>query len=174
MRLSVQFKFALAFAASIAGRCYGQAVSGIPHLQKQGTATQLIVDGAPFLAVTGELGINTATSLENMQPIWSKLVAGNLNCVLAAVHWAQMEPVEGRYEFALVDGLIQEARRNNLKLVFLWFGSWKNGLSSYVPYWSSRTISASREFRSRAERPSSYSAPSATPRGTPMRGPTGP
>ena len=135
MRLSVQFKFALAFAASIAGRCYGQAVSGIPHLQKQGTATQLIVDGAPFLAVTGELGNNTATSLENMQPIWSKLVAGNLNCVLAAVHWAQMEPVEGRYEFALVDGLIQEARRNNLKLVFLWFGSWKNGLSSYVPYW---------------------------------------
>jgi beta-galactosidase GanA len=93
------------------------------------------VDGAPFLAVTGELGNNTATSLENMQPIWSKLVAGNLNCVLAAVHWAQLEPAEGRFEFALVDGLIQEARRNNLKLVFLWFGSWKNGLSSYVPYW---------------------------------------
>jgi hypothetical protein len=46
-----------------------------------------------------------------------------------------MEPTEGHYEFALVDGLIQEARHNNLKLVFLWFGSWKNGLSSYVPYW---------------------------------------
>jgi beta-galactosidase GanA len=95
----------------------------------------LVVDGAPFLAVTGELGNNTATSLENMQPIWSRLVAGNLNCVLAAVHWAQLEPAEGHYEFALVDGLIQEARHNDLKLVFLWFGSWKNGLSSYVPYW---------------------------------------
>jgi beta-galactosidase GanA len=135
MRLSVQLKFAVAFAALLAVRCYGQAASGVPHFQKQGTATQLIVDGAPFLAVTGELGNNTATSLENMQPIWAKLVAGNLNCVLAAVHWAQLEPAEGRYEFALVDGLIQEARRNNLKLVFLWFGSWKNGLSSYVPYW---------------------------------------
>ena len=135
MKLSVPFEFALAFAALIAVRCYGQAASGVPHFQKQGTATQLIVDGAPFLAVTGELGNNTATSLENMQPIWAKLVAGNLNCVLAAVHWAQLEPAEGRFEFALVDGLIQEARRNNLKLVFLWFGSWKNGLSSYVPYW---------------------------------------
>jgi beta-galactosidase GanA len=135
MRLRVPCTFALAFAALIAGRCYGQGASGVPHFQKQGTATQLIVDGAPFLAVTGEMGNNTATSLENMQPIWSKLVAGNLNCVLAAVHWAQLEPVEGQYEFALVDGLIQEARRNNLKLVFLWFGSWKNGLSSYVPYW---------------------------------------
>jgi hypothetical protein len=135
MKLRVQCTFALACAASIAVRCYGQTASGIPHLQKQGTATQLVVDGAPFLAVTGELGNNTATSLENMQPIWSRLVAGNLNCVLAAVHWAQLEPAEGHYEFALVDGLIQEARRNNLKLVFLWFGSWKNGLSSYAPYW---------------------------------------
>ena len=135
MKLGVQFRCALACAALIAVRCYGQGASGVPHFQKQGTATQLVVDGAPFLAVTGELGNNTATSLENMQPIWSRLVAGNLNCVLAAVHWAQLEPAEGHYEFALVDGLIQEARRNNLKLVFLWFGSWKNGLSSYVPYW---------------------------------------
>jgi hypothetical protein len=120
--------FALAcFASAI----YGQA----PHLRKQGTATQLIVDGKPFLALAGELGNNTATSLENMQPIWSRLVAGNLNTVLAAVSWAQIEPEEGNYEFAVVDGLIQEARRNHLKVVFLWFGSWKNGLSSYAPYW---------------------------------------
>ena len=135
MTRGIRIGFAFSCAALFAAHCYGQAASDIPHLQKQGTATQLIVDGKPFLAVTGEMGNNTATSLENMQPIWSKLVAGNLNCVLAAVHWAQLEPIEGQYEFALVDGLIQEARRNNLKLVFLWFGSWKNGLSSYVPYW---------------------------------------
>ena len=132
-----RFRVALlaACAASIAVPCYGQTATGTPHLRKQGSATQLIVDGQPFLALTGELGNNTATSLENMQPIWSKLVSGNLNCVLAAVSWAQMEPVEGQYEFALVDGLINEARHNNLKLIFLWFGSWKNGLSSYAPYW---------------------------------------
>ena len=70
-----------------------------------------------------------------MQPVWPRLVAGNLNCVLAAISWAQMEPTEGKYEFGLVDGLIQEARHHDLKLVFLWFGSWKNGLSSYAPYW---------------------------------------
>jgi Domain of unknown function (DUF5597)/Beta-galactosidase len=121
--------------ATLIADCYGQTGSGIPRLQKQGVATQLIVDGKPFLAVAGELGNNTATSLENMQAVWPRLVAGNLNCVLAAISWAQMEPAEGRYEFGLVDALIQDARRNNLKLVFLWFGSWKNGLSSYAPYW---------------------------------------
>ncbi len=122
-------------AAIAAAACYGQTDAGIPHLQKQGAATQLIVDGAPFLALAGEMGNNTATSLENMQPIWPKLVSGNLNCVLVAISWAQMEPAEGKYEFALIDGLIHEARRNDLKIVFLWFGSWKNGLSSYAPYW---------------------------------------
>ena len=135
MKMRVPLKLTLACASLIALQGYAQTASEIPHLRKQGAATQLIVDGKPFLALTGELGNNTATSLENMQPIWPKLVAGNLNCVLAAVHWAQMEPTQGKYEFALTDGLIQEARQHGLKLVFLWFGSWKNGLSSYVPYW---------------------------------------
>jgi len=122
-------------AGAFAVPAHAQTASDLPHLRKQGAATQLIVDGKPFLALTGELGNNTATSLENMQPVWPKLVAGNLNCALLAVSWAQIEPEEGRYEFALVDGLIQEARRSNLRIVFLWFGSWKNGLSSYAPYW---------------------------------------
>jgi hypothetical protein len=135
MNSVVRFSIMAACAALVVIQGYTQSDSGVPHLRKQGTATQLIVDGRPFLALAGELGNNTATSLENMQPIWPKLVSGNLNCVLVAISWAQMEPTEGKYGFALVDGLIQEARRNNLKLVFLWFGSWKNGLSSYAPYW---------------------------------------
>src|SRR5271165_6582246 len=135
--MKFQFRLLLltAFAVLITLHGYGQTTSGTPHLRKQGTATQLVVDGKPFLALSGELGNNTATSLENMQPIWPKLVSGNLNCVLVALSWAQLEPTEGKFYFALVDGLIQQARFNNLKVVFLWFGSWKNGLSSYAPYW---------------------------------------
>jgi len=34
-----------------------------------------------------------------------------------------------------VDGLIQSARRHNIRLVLLWFGSWKNGVSTYAPLW---------------------------------------
>src|ERR1039457_5656165 len=135
MKLRVPLKLMLACASLIALQAYAQTASEIPHLRKQGTATQLIVDGKPFLALAGELGNNTATSLENMQPVRPKLVTGDLNCVLAAISWAQIEPTEGKYEFALVDGLIQEARHHGLKLVFLWFGSWKNGLSSCAPNW---------------------------------------
>ena len=135
MKLRVQLGFALACAALIAVPLLRTGRLRHPALTKARRRHAVDCGWRPVPGRHGELGNNTATSLENMQPIWAKLVAGNLNCVLAAVHWAQMEPTEGHYEFALVDGLIQEARRNNLKLVFLWFGSWKNGLSSYVPYW---------------------------------------
>jgi hypothetical protein len=104
-------------------------------LRKQGTATQLIVDGKPFLARAGELTNNSATSLEFMQPVWPKLVDGKLNTVLAGVSWAQIEPEEGKFDFSVPDGVIRDARSHNLCLVFLWFASWKNGLSSYPPTW---------------------------------------
>ena len=112
--------------------------SEIPHLQKQGTATQLIVEGKPFLVLAGELTNNSATSVEYMKPIWSKLVEAKLNTVLATVAWNQVEPQEGKFDFSVVDGIIRDARSHNLHLVLLWFASWKNGLSSYPPDWVKR------------------------------------
>ena len=109
--------------------------NSVPHLRPQGTATQLIVDGKPFLIRGGELGNSTSSSLEYMKPVWPKLVSLNLNTVLVPVYWELIEPSEGKFDFTLVDGLIQEARRHQLRLVPLWFGSWKNSMSCYVPAW---------------------------------------
>jgi hypothetical protein len=125
--------------------CFGQVVpvsktseTEIPHLQKQGTATQLIVDGKPFLLLAGELGNNTATSIEYMKWVWPKLVNTKLNSVLAAVSWAQIEPEEGKFNFSVLDSVIHGARVHNLHMVLLWFGSWKNGSSTYAPDWVKR------------------------------------
>ena len=109
-----------------------------PHLEKRGNVTQLVVDGMPFLALAGELHNNSATSLEYMKPIWTRLSAMHLNTVLAPISWALLEPTEGKFDYALVDGLIRDARSQSLHLVFLWFGSWKNTWSSYAPDWVKR------------------------------------
>jgi hypothetical protein len=126
---------ALAAGQSNSGSISATSAADIPHLQKQGTATQLIVDGKPFLALSGELFNNSATSLEYMKPVWPKLVETNLNSVVAGVSWAQIEPAEGKFDFSVPDGVIQEARSHNLRLILIWFASWKNGLSSYPPDW---------------------------------------
>jgi hypothetical protein len=105
----------------------------IPQLRKQGSATQIIVDGAPFLIRGGELGNSTASDLIRMRPMWAKLKAMNLNTVIAPVYWEFLEPRENQFDFALVDSLISDARKNDMRLVLLWFGSWKNSMSSYVP-----------------------------------------
>lgn len=107
----------------------------IPHLQKKGNKTQLIVNGKPFIIRGGELGNSSATSMESMEPIWSKLTDMNLNTVLTPVYWELTEPQEGKFDFSLIDDLILKARKENLKLIFLWFGSWKNSMSSHAPAW---------------------------------------
>jgi hypothetical protein len=107
----------------------------IPRLERRGQATQLIVDGQPWLILGGEV-MNTASSdPAYMKTVWPQMVRLNLNTVLVAVSWSWVEPVEGRFDFTLVDGLLDGARQNNLRVVFLWFGSWKNGISSFVPAW---------------------------------------
>ena len=116
------------------------AAPEIPRLQQQGTATQLIVDGEPWLMIAGELHNSSSSNLEYMAPIWPKLARMNLNTVLTALSWELVEPEEGQFDFSLVDGLIEGAREEDLKIVFLWFGSWKNGKSSYVPAWVKKDV----------------------------------
>lgn len=113
----------------------GEKKNRRPHLRMQGDAKQLIVDGKPFLILGGELGNSTASSIEYMKPIWPKLAKANLNTVLMPVYWDLIEPEEGRFDFTLLDGLIRDARKHNLRLILLWFGSWKNSMSCYAPYW---------------------------------------
>ena len=114
------------------------SAADIPHLRQQGTATQLIVDGKPFLALAAELSNTGATSVEYMKAAWPKIVEAKVNTVLAGVSWAQIEPREGQVDFTELDGIIRDARSHNLRLVLLWFATWKNGQSSYPPGWVKR------------------------------------
>jgi len=111
------------------------AQSKIPHLEKVGYQQHLVVEGEPFIILGGELGNSSFTSVEYMKPVWAKLKMMNLNTIIAPVYWELIEPKEGQFDFVLLDELITEARKNDIKIVFNWFGSWKNSMSSHVPSW---------------------------------------
>ncbi len=106
-----------------------------PHLEKRGSVTQLIVQGQPWLVLGCELGNSTASSRQYLAPYWEQLKESGVNTVLAVVSWEQTEPVEGQFDFTVVDHLIDDARAHQMKLALLWFGSWKNGITSYTPTW---------------------------------------
>ena len=84
-----------------------------------------------------------------MKPHWPRLKAMHLNTVLAPVYWELIEPAEGKFDWTSVDAMLRDARAHDLKLVVLWFGAWKNSMSTYVPSWVKRDRSA---FPARAAR----------------------
>lgn len=96
---------------------------------------RILVDEKPVLLLGGELHNSSSSSSRSMAPRWAGIVEAGCNTVLAAVAWEQLEPEEGRFDTTAVDALLEGARTHGLRLVLLWFGSWKNGMSTYVPPW---------------------------------------
>ncbi len=133
LRLAIAAAITTAFAAIVRS-----AESSLPHLEKRGAATQLIVDGKPFLILGGETANTASSSLDYMATVWPRLAKMGLNTGLIAVSWDWIEPEEGKFDFTLVDGMLRQAREQQMRVVIVWFGSWKNGLSSFAPAWVKR------------------------------------
>ena len=127
--------FAIALSLVLIGARAQMADPAIPHLDKRNGQMQLIVDGKPFLMLAAELHNSATGSAHRMAPVWQQMADKNFNTVLAPVSWELLEPEEGKFDFTQVDNMINGARKAGLKLGILWFGSWKNGLSTYAPSW---------------------------------------
>ena len=94
------------------------------------------VNGKPFFPI----GTETVYAGYAMKPnehenVFRDLKSINGNSMAIPVHWDAIEPEEGKFDFSSVDILITNARKYGLKLILLWFGTWKNGGMEYVPEW---------------------------------------
>ena len=90
-------------------------------------------DNYPILG--GELSNSAATCIEDIDEVMPRMQQLGLNTVLVPAYWEFIEPQEGKYDFTLIDRTIQQAQNHHLKVVFLWFGAWKNSMSCYAPLW---------------------------------------
>jgi beta-galactosidase GanA len=106
----------------------------MPRLvQEQGRAT-LMVDGKPYWVLGAQVD-NSSGWPERLKAVWPAAEMMRLNTLEAPVYWEQMEPERGRFDFSVVDAILQQAREHHVRLVLLWFGTWKNGKMHYVPEW---------------------------------------
>jgi beta-galactosidase GanA len=106
----------------------------IPHLVQQNGHTSLIVDGAPFVVLGGQ-SHNSSNYPLALPQVWAALHDAHANTLEIPVAWEQIEPVEGKFDFSYVDTLLAQARQNKMRLVLLWFGTWKNTNPQYTPEW---------------------------------------
>jgi hypothetical protein len=122
-------------AALLLAALHAQAQStDIPHLEKRDNRYALMVDGKPFFMLGAQIN-NSSSWPSSLPAAWPSLEALHVNTVEAPVYWEQIEPTQNKFDFSNVDLIINQAREHHLRVVLLWFGTWKNGQNHYVPEW---------------------------------------
>lgn len=106
----------------------------IPRLIEKDGRHALLVDGQPFLILGGQA--HNSSGWTGMMPqVWSAIETLHANTLEVPIYWEQIEAPQGKYDFSLVDMLLKQGREHKVRLVFLWFATWKNGSNHYMPEW---------------------------------------
>lgn len=111
-----------------------QTATPVPHLEHRNGRHALIVDGAPFLMLAGQVN-NSSNYAVALPQVWPVLDRIHANTVEIPVAWQQIEPREGHFDFGFVQTLLDQARAHDKRVVLLWFGTWKNTSPGYTPDW---------------------------------------
>ncbi len=106
----------------------------LPRIVQKDGRFALFVDGAPYLILGAQT--NNSSAWPAMLPkVWPAMESMHVNTVEIPIYWEQFEPEQGRFDYSVVDAILDGAREHGFRLVLLWFGTWKNGSNHYMPQW---------------------------------------
>lgn len=106
----------------------------LPRIERVGSKHMMVVDGQPFLML-GAQAHNSSNYPSQLPLVWPVIKQLHANTLEIPVAWEQVEPAEGRFDFSYLDALLTQARQNDVRIVLLWFATWKNTGPSYAPEW---------------------------------------
>ncbi|MDR1286207.1 MAG: DUF5597 domain-containing protein [Treponema sp.] len=105
----------------------------MPHLDDLNGRKALFVDGKPYIILGLQWDCDACYSPLDMDPFFDHAVKFGINTASLLLYWRQIEPARGEYHFDMLDHHLETARKYNLKLVLIWFGSYKNACMTYAP-----------------------------------------
>jgi beta-galactosidase GanA len=134
MKVASWIMLAAACSFGLADAGLAQVATELPRIVSKDGRHGLLVDGQPFLML-GTQANNSSNYPAMLPKVWPTLKRLNANTLEMPIAWEQVEPVEGRFDFSFLDALVQQARENDVRVVLLWFGTWKNTGPNYAPGW---------------------------------------
>ena len=120
------------------GTSFGQnGIATMPKIIEKDGHHALLVDGQPFLMLGGQA--HNSSGWPGMLPhVWCAIESMHANTLEVPIYWEQIEAQTGKFDFSLIDTLLKQGRDHKVHLVLLWFATWKNGSSHYMPEWMKR------------------------------------
>ena len=155
----MKFITGLAIVLFATGQAFAQK-SPLPVLIKKNGHYSLLVGGEPYFILGGQVH-NSSAWPEMMPAVWRSAAILKLNTLEIPVYWEQIEPQPGKFDFSFVKSLLQQSRQHQVKLVLLWFGTWKNGSNHYMPEWMKKDAAQYPNIRGKNGQPIDSPSPHA-------------
>ncbi|MDN5286592.1 MAG: hypothetical protein JWR38_2866 [Mucilaginibacter sp.] len=159
MKTTKIIAFCFALMVLTMGKTFGQThIEMMPKLIEKDGRHALLVDGKPFLILGGQA--HNSSAWPGMMPqLWQAVEAIHANTLEVPLYWEQIEAQQGRFDFSLIDTLLNQSRKHQVHVVLLWFATWKNGSNHYMPEWMKRDAAKYPNITGRNGQPADSPSP---------------
>ena len=107
----------------------------LPRIVEKDGRYALMVDGAPFLVLGAQINNSSAWPAVDVEGLADDGVAPSKHCRSARSTGRYWSPSKASSTTLRSTCCLAQAREHHVRLVLLWFGTWKNGSGHYAPDW---------------------------------------
>ena len=105
----------------------------LPRLESIDGRPRLMVNDQPFLILGLQWDCDSCFSAAEINPVFREARRMGALRRRSSSTRREIERERGRYDFSMRQELLSRARENDMRIVPLWYGSWKNASPFYAP-----------------------------------------